>query len=99
MTPKTAWRRILITWRKYRPAESLRTLKAMHYKTEYLQSRHWKRKRAAAVAYAGHRCQVCNAAGRLDVHHRTYDNLGREPGNDLTVLCRNCHSTFHGKGD
>ena len=31
------------------------------------------------------------------MHHRTYDNLGDEEPEDLVVLCRKCHATFHGK--
>ena len=44
----------------------------------------------------GHRCQVCNGGvGTLDVHHRTYERLGQELDEGLTVLCRACHSIFH----
>jgi hypothetical protein len=31
----------------------------------------------------------------LDVHHRTYENKGKEKLGDLTVLCRECHTKFH----
>jgi 5-methylcytosine-specific restriction endonuclease McrA len=61
---------------------------------EYLRSEPWKLKAEAAKARAGHRCQVCNSADRLDVHHRTYERLGRELDSDLTVLCRPCHQLF-----
>jgi hypothetical protein len=64
----------------------------------YLRSPHWKRVRNAALERAHHRCQVCNAAGRLEVHHRTYDRRGQEQLEDVTVLCRNCHETFHRNG-
>jgi len=64
----------------------------------YLRSPHWKRVRNAALERAHHRCQVCNAAGRLEVHHRTYDRRGQELLEDVTVLCRNCHETFHRNG-
>jgi hypothetical protein len=30
------------------------------------------------------------------VHHRTYERFGREDTGDLTVLCRRCHTLFHG---
>ena len=61
---------------------------------EYIQSREWKRKAKAAKARADHRCQVCNSSDRLEVHHRTYINLGHENRNDLTVLCHDCHDLF-----
>ncbi len=70
-------------------------LRAMPYK-EYLQTPHWKRKREEKVRAAGRRCQLCNRSSvSLNVHHRTYERLGEELDEDLTVLCRDCHSTFH----
>lgn len=63
----------------------------------YLQSDHWQTTRKAALARALHRCQVCNRDKNLDVHHRTYERVGREDAADLTVLCRDCHSLFHGE--
>lgn len=63
---------------------------------EYLQTDHWKIVRKQALGRALYRCQVCNAdQKRLDVHHRTYERLGREKPEDLTVLCCDCHKTFH----
>lgn len=34
----------------------------------------------------------------LDVHHRTYERLGNESPDDLTVLCRDCHKLFSQNG-
>lgn len=64
----------------------------------YLRSPTWRAKRQLALSAAGNRCQLCNAAERLDVHHRTYERFGGDelPG-DLTVLCRPCHDHFHAK--
>ena len=31
----------------------------------------------------------------LDVHHLTYERLGREKDEDLRVLCRACHGDEH----
>ncbi|MBA3950431.1 MAG: hypothetical protein H0X57_00945 [Rubrobacter sp.] len=70
-------------------------LRVMPYK-DYLQTPHWKRKREDKVRAAGHRCQLCNRGSvTLNVHHRTYERLGEELDEDLTVLCRDCHNTFH----
>lgn len=66
------------------------------YRTVYLRSEHWQATRKVALEAAGHRCQVCNGAQRLDVHHRTYANVGKEQPGDLTVLCRGCHDLYHG---
>lgn len=76
------------------PANS-HELRDMPYE-DYLQTPHWKRKREDKLRAVGYRCQVCHRGGRtLDVHHRTYDRRGEELDQDLTVLCRACHTTFH----
>jgi hypothetical protein len=70
-------------------------LRALPY-GEYLQTPHWKRKREDKLRAVGRRCQVCNhGPDTLEVHHRTYERLGQELDEDLTVLCRACHGTFH----
>lgn len=69
-------------------------LQSMPY-DQYLQTAHWKRTRKEALNRAKHRCQVCNTPKKLQVHHRTYERRGEELPEDLTVLCDNCHETFH----
>lgn len=64
----------------------------------YIRSEAWQEKAYDAKQRAGWRCQVCNARGpRLDAHHRTYDRLGHELPEDITVLCSTCHAKFHDK--
>ena len=81
-------------------ALSIKTLRAMPYR-DYLQTDHWKRTRRSALYRSAYRCQLCNSGGfgnreiLLDVHHRTYENIGQEKPEDLTVLCRICHEKFH----
>jgi 5-methylcytosine-specific restriction endonuclease McrA len=65
----------------------------------HLRSPEWARIRREALARAGHRCAMCGrrkAPGRpLQVHHNTYENLGHERPEDLTVLCAGrggCHA-------
>jgi 5-methylcytosine-specific restriction endonuclease McrA len=60
----------------------------------YILSPTWKAKADAAKKRAGYRCQVCNGKKRLEAHHRTYDNLGHEKPEDITVLCHDCHELF-----
>jgi hypothetical protein len=73
-------------------------LRALPYK-EYLQTPHWKHLRQDKVRAAGHRCQLCNRGSvTFNVHHRTYDRLGEELDEDLTVLCSDCHNKFHENG-
>lgn len=64
----------------------------------YLKTYHWEIARMHALIRAGERCQVCNAGGLLEVHHRTYERRGAELPGDLIVLCRSCHETFHKNG-
>jgi hypothetical protein len=64
----------------------------------YLQSQHWQDVRMRALQRAGGRCKHCDAADvPLDVHHLTYLRRGCEAEGDVTVLCRRCHATEHGK--
>jgi hypothetical protein len=57
----------------------------------YLQSGTWRTKRNRALTLAAYRCERCGTGRQLEVHHRTYDRLGREWDQDLEVLCRDCH--------
>lgn len=66
---------------------------------EYLQSDHWQETRQQALDRAGNACQLCKSTDRLDVHHNTYERLGRELPQDLIVLCHDCHGRFHHKMD
>lgn len=76
----------------------IRELRAMPY-GEYLRTPHWKHLREDKVRAAGHRCQLCNRGSvTLNVHHRTYERLGEELDEDLTVLCRDCHNIFYEHG-
>lgn len=86
----------------YAVAYQLRTneidrLRALPYR-EYLRSEWWQWKRERAIKRAGCCCELCNDPGPLEVHHTTYDRLGREHNNDLVVLCRDCHRHVTGNG-
>ena len=61
----------------------------------YINSAEWRKVAKAARKRAGYRCQLCNHNGKLHVHHRTYERLGNELPEDLTVLCETCHENFH----
>ena len=45
--------------------------------------------------HAQRHCQLCNSNSHLDVHHRTYKHFKHEDPEDLTVLCRVCHTKMH----
>ena len=62
----------------------------------YINSNAWKTSpaRMGELEAAGNRCRICNRSAdevRLEVHHRTYENFGREVQADLTALCSDCH--------
>ena len=59
----------------------------------YLQSPAWIVKKGQVLERDGHRCAFCNA-NATDVHHKTYENIGKEPFTDLTSLCRSCHQRY-----
>ena len=56
---------------------------------KYLKSPAWKVKRDAVEQRDGGQC-VCGAQA-TEVHHKTYDNIGKEPLSDLVALCEECH--------
>ncbi|HEV8448677.1 MAG TPA: HNH endonuclease signature motif containing protein [Gemmatimonadaceae bacterium] len=62
---------------------------------EYLASPLW-RVRAATMRALTPWCALCPATRQLEVHHRTYDRVGRERPSDLVVLCARCHRRHHG---
>jgi hypothetical protein len=84
--------------RYFKYAERLDQLRRMPY-AQYLTTPEWKRQRSSALRRARYMCQVCSAKIDLRVHHRTYERRGCEAPEDLIVLCRQCHATFHGKAD
>jgi 5-methylcytosine-specific restriction endonuclease McrA len=40
----------------------------------------------------GARCERCGSTRDLELHHKTYDRLGRELLSDLELLCSGCHA-------
>lgn len=65
---------------------------------DYIKSEYWKSKANRMRKLADYRCQVCYSYDDvLEVHHRTYERLGRELDSDLIVLCHSCHTLFEAK--
>ena len=57
----------------------------------YLQSRAWRARRRHFIALAGGCCSECGGSLGLQVHHVTYERLGRERFEDVEVMCSRCH--------
>jgi hypothetical protein len=66
---------------------------------KYLASDQWKAARAPALARDDYHCVACGTAGRLHVHHMTYERFTREELADLVTLCEQCHSLIHERYD
>ena len=64
------------------------SLKSRTYE-EYLESEHWSRVRDFAKEASAGPCAICNAQGRLEIHHRTYATLGEG-------AARRCDRTLSG---
>ena len=65
----------------------------------YIRSKYWKAIADDKKEQAGWCCQLCNRSKdetTLHAHHRTYERLGFEAPEDITVLCARCHAKFHG---
>ena len=67
----------------------------------YIQSKTWKDKAKKARKRAGYRCKRCgrylkHAQNLLNLHHKTYRNLGAEKRGETILLCNACHRAEHG---
>lgn len=72
----------------------------------YLNSRYWKQFRRRLLLEANWTCQECGKidpardkqrGSRLQVHHLTYERVGKERKKDVVVLCSACHASRHGR--
>lgn len=84
--------------RSYVPAVERRYLnsglKRLGYRSyeAYLHSAHWA---ATRRRFVRKRCERCDGAGRLHLHHVTYRRLGAELAGDFCTLCPRCHAGVH----
>ncbi len=63
-----------------------------HY-PRYIETDTWRAKRITVLERDGYLC-VCGANASV-VHHKRYDNIGKEPLSDLVSLCKDCHTDIH----
>ena len=62
---------------------------------QYLASSHWRKARKRKLQAAQGKCERCGSEECLQIHHKSYDNLGCEHEEELQVLCRRCHDYIH----
>ena len=60
---------------------------------KYKKSPAWHRKRDLVKERDKSMC-VCGAQA-TEMHHKTYDNIGKEPLSNLVMLCTGCHKRLH----
>lgn len=62
---------------------------------DYLKSEHWKSVRETYESSGrSTKCMICGSSD-YQLHHIRYDNLGREPLDDLRPLCKRHHTDVH----
>lgn len=107
LNPNMSWSKDIKTYDRY---TSIKTgfvnwdmicdhIKSMNYK-DFLNTPYWKAIANVKKHQVGYKCQMCGSNHKLVVHHRNYDNHGKEHTfdvmkSDLIVLCNKCHKKFH----
>jgi 5-methylcytosine-specific restriction endonuclease McrA len=63
--------------------------------SEYLRSAEWQQRRILRLEKDNYKCGDCGVTA-TDVHHLTYERIGKEILSDLISLCARCHAIRHG---
>jgi len=86
---------VKISDKKKRSKISFRkAIKVLGFKTyaDYLASDHWK---DTCRLLKGKVCYCCRQGERLQLHHKSYANIGKETEWDVVTVCDSCHSKIH----
>jgi hypothetical protein len=62
---------------------------------DYLRTQAWKNMRRWVLERDDDACTRCGTTVNLEVHHLSYERLGRESPDDLLTLCATCHEETH----
>jgi len=62
---------------------------------EYLLTNHWKNIKQKVYLTSVYKCSKCGIKHGLQLHHKTYERVGKELLSDLVYLCRDCHNEIH----
>lgn len=63
---------------------------------DHQASPEWQMIRMKVLKRAGFVCEGCLSRPATQVHHKTYERVGREMAFDLVAVCDVCHETLHG---
>ncbi len=66
------------------------------YKQYLEKSDQWQVLRHKILKRASYKCEICEKAKPLQVHHLTYDRIFHEQLDDLQAVCDRCHRRLHG---
>lgn len=75
-------------------ADVIHTAPSRRY-LSYIVSRQWDTRRREHLALCDHWCEICHQRPAVQVHHWTYETLGRENAQDLCAVCVRCHWRIH----
>jgi 5-methylcytosine-specific restriction endonuclease McrA len=90
----TLWE-IYRQWSQYRPRLIISQHDRRYRYDQYLRSQQWDLIRGQVRAKYKDTCQECFKAGKVEIHHKTYERIGAEHIDDLVALCRSCHKALH----
>jgi len=62
---------------------------------EYLNSKDWANYKKMFYRCNLNKCWVCGSDKNLNIHHKTYQRLGKEKKGDCLFLCKTCHCEVH----
>ena len=68
-----------------------------HRYESHMNSPKWREIRSRVLERAAGLCEGCRMRKPVQVHHRSYDNLGNEFLWELAAVCLECHERFHQK--
>jgi 5-methylcytosine-specific restriction endonuclease McrA len=89
-----------LTWRYWRSFEEHRAHTKNKWRAmydSYMRSEQWAQKRREVIERDQGICGICRDAGISEVHHLTYERVGREALDDLVGVCSACHAIEHGR--
>jgi len=84
-------------WRSFEEHRARNKHKWRAMYDSYIRSEQWKQKRRQVIQRDGGVCGVCRDAAISDIHHLTYERIGREDLADLVGVCSTCHAIQHGR--